>query len=71
VEGGAVLAASLFASRLIDRWTLFIAPLVAGGDNCHGLLSGAGAETVEEMQKAGQMKFRRSGPDLRIDAHFG
>jgi len=71
VEGGAVLAAALFDGGLVDRWTLYLAPMIAGGDSAHGLLSGAGAGTVAEMQKAKRLSVARSGPDLRIDAYFG
>lgn len=71
VEGGAVLAGALFDCGLIDRWTLYLAPMVAGGDRAHSLLVGEGAANVADMQRANSISAVRSGPDLRIDAYFG
>jgi diaminohydroxyphosphoribosylaminopyrimidine deaminase/5-amino-6-(5-phosphoribosylamino)uracil reductase len=66
VEGGPTIAASFVAGGLIDRFVLYLAPKLIGGD-APGLLN----DGVKTLTDAWDLKIdavRRVGDDIRIDA---
>src|SRR4051794_15722906 len=49
VEGGATVAHAFHAARLVDRYVLYLAPALLGGDDGRGLFAGAGAPTIDDI----------------------
>jgi len=67
VEGGATVAHALHEARLVDRYVLYLAPLLFGGDDARGLFAGPGAATLDAAWRGRVAGVRRLGDDLRID----
>jgi diaminohydroxyphosphoribosylaminopyrimidine deaminase / 5-amino-6-(5-phosphoribosylamino)uracil reductase len=66
VEGGAHVAAEFHHQRLIDRYVLYLAPALMGGDDGTALLSGPGAATIADVRRGRIISVRRVGPDLEV-----
>jgi diaminohydroxyphosphoribosylaminopyrimidine deaminase/5-amino-6-(5-phosphoribosylamino)uracil reductase len=66
VEGGPTIAASLVGSNLVDRFVLYLAPKLIGGD-APGLLND-GVKTLTDAWELEIEHIRTVGEDLRIDA---
>jgi diaminohydroxyphosphoribosylaminopyrimidine deaminase/5-amino-6-(5-phosphoribosylamino)uracil reductase len=67
-EGGPTLAAALVQRSLVDKYRLFYAPKLAGGD----ALSGLGALGLDKMSEAVGLQLRdveRVGEDLLLTAY--
>jgi diaminohydroxyphosphoribosylaminopyrimidine deaminase / 5-amino-6-(5-phosphoribosylamino)uracil reductase len=65
-EGGPTLASSLVANHLVDRFIIYLAPKIIGGD-----APGLFASGVKTLTDAWGLKIERTskvGQDLRIDA---
>jgi diaminohydroxyphosphoribosylaminopyrimidine deaminase/5-amino-6-(5-phosphoribosylamino)uracil reductase len=67
VEGGAHVAHAFHAADLVDRWVLYVAPALLGGDDGSPLLAGAGAPTMDGIHRGRLLEVRRLGDDVRID----
>ncbi|MDQ6696046.1 MAG: bifunctional diaminohydroxyphosphoribosylaminopyrimidine deaminase/5-amino-6-(5-phosphoribosylamino)uracil reductase RibD [Actinomycetota bacterium] len=67
VEGGASVAASFHRARLVDRYVLYIAPALFGGDDARGLFSGHGAQTIDDVWRGRIVSVDQLGPDIRVD----
>ncbi|MFP5577806.1 MAG: bifunctional diaminohydroxyphosphoribosylaminopyrimidine deaminase/5-amino-6-(5-phosphoribosylamino)uracil reductase RibD [Acidimicrobiia bacterium] len=66
-EGGATVAGSLHRTRLVDRYVVYLAPALLGGDDAPGLFRGAGAATIAEAWRGRIDAVTQLGADLRID----
>ena len=49
VEGGATVAHDFHAAGLVDRYVLYLAPVIFGGDDARPLFAGPGAGTIEDV----------------------
>jgi diaminohydroxyphosphoribosylaminopyrimidine deaminase / 5-amino-6-(5-phosphoribosylamino)uracil reductase len=67
VEGGAHVAHSFHASGLVDRYVVYIAPTLLGGDDGVPILAGPGAVNMSEVWRGKLLDVRRLGEDVRID----
>lgn len=67
VEGGATVAHAFHADGLVDRYVLYLAPSLFGGDDARGLFAGAGAPTIGAVTRGTIRSVARLGADLRID----
>jgi diaminohydroxyphosphoribosylaminopyrimidine deaminase/5-amino-6-(5-phosphoribosylamino)uracil reductase len=67
VEGGAGVAHELHASGLVDRYVLYLAPALFGGDDGRGLFAGPGASTLADAWRGRIVSVVPLGDDLRID----
>lgn len=67
VEGGAGVAHEFHAAGLVDRYVLYLAPALFGGQNAQGLFSGAGAPTVDDLWRGRILDVARMGDDLRVE----
>ncbi|MDA3039588.1 MAG: bifunctional diaminohydroxyphosphoribosylaminopyrimidine deaminase/5-amino-6-(5-phosphoribosylamino)uracil reductase RibD [Actinomycetota bacterium] len=67
VEGGATVAGAFHRERLVDRYVLYQAPAIMGGDDGRPLLAGPGAATIGDLFRGRIDSVQRIGPDLRID----
>jgi diaminohydroxyphosphoribosylaminopyrimidine deaminase/5-amino-6-(5-phosphoribosylamino)uracil reductase len=67
VEGGATVAGAFHRAGLVDRYVVYLAPALFGGDDARGLFAGPGAATMAEVWRGRITGVRRLGDDLRID----
>lgn len=67
VEGGAAVAAAFHRAGLVDRYVVYLAPKLMGGDDATGLFRGAGVPTMADVWTGRFASVTRLGEDLRID----
>jgi diaminohydroxyphosphoribosylaminopyrimidine deaminase/5-amino-6-(5-phosphoribosylamino)uracil reductase len=67
IEGGPNTTAQFHAEGLIDRFVVYLAPAVFGGDDAKPMFSGAGAEGIEALARGRFVRVEQLGGDLRLD----
>lgn len=67
VEGGASVAGAFHRAGLVDRYVIYLAPAIFGGDDARPLFSGPGAPTIGELWRGTILDIARLGEDVRID----
>lgn len=67
VEGGARVAHALHHAGLVDRYVLYLAPVLFGGDDATGLFTGPGASTLAAAYRGRLRSVTRLGDDLRVE----
>ncbi len=67
VEGGATVAHEFHAAGLVDRYVLYLAPVLFGGDDGRPLFAGPGAGTIGDVWKGRLVSVERLGEDLRVE----
>jgi diaminohydroxyphosphoribosylaminopyrimidine deaminase/5-amino-6-(5-phosphoribosylamino)uracil reductase len=67
VEGGATVAGDFHRAGLVDRYVLYLAPALFGGDDARPLFAGAGAPTIAEVWRGRIVSVERLGADVRIE----
>ena len=67
VEGGATVAHAFHSARLVDRYVLYLAPALFGGDDGRAVFAGPGAPTIDEVWRGRLVSVERLGPDLRVE----
>ena len=66
-EPGATTAAAFHRAGLVDRYVVYLAPALMGGDGGPGLFAGPGAATMADLWRGRVVDLRRVGDDLRIE----
>ena len=67
VEGGASVAHDFHAAGLVDRYVVYLAPALFGGDDARGLFTGPGAATIDDVWRGRIVSVERLGDDLRVE----
>jgi diaminohydroxyphosphoribosylaminopyrimidine deaminase/5-amino-6-(5-phosphoribosylamino)uracil reductase len=67
VEGGPAVAHAFHAADLVDRYLLYVAPALLGGDDGRPVLAGAGAPTMAGAWRGRFTSVERLGDDLRLE----
>lgn len=67
VEGGAGLAGDFHRAGLVDRYVIYLAPALFGGDDARGLFGGQGAFDISEVWRGRFSSVERIGTDLRVE----
>ncbi len=67
VEGGATVAHAFHHAGLVDRYVLYLAPVLFGGDDATGLFAGPGAPTLAAVTRGRIRAVTHLGADLRIE----
>ncbi len=67
VEGGANVAGAFHRAGLVDRYVLYLAPALMGGDDGRPLLAGPGAPTIDGVWRGRITDVQRVGDDLRVE----
>lgn len=67
VEGGAAVAGELHRAGLVDRYVVYLAPVLFGGEDARPLLAGPGAPTIDDVWRGRILSVERLGDDLRIE----
>ncbi|MDY7035154.1 MAG: bifunctional diaminohydroxyphosphoribosylaminopyrimidine deaminase/5-amino-6-(5-phosphoribosylamino)uracil reductase RibD [Thermodesulfobacteriota bacterium] len=66
VEGGSVLIGSMIRERLIDKFYIFKAPKIFGGNDGIPMATGPGPKRMDECLMLKDIKVRRFGDDILI-----
>lgn len=67
VEGGPTVAHAVHVAGLVDRYVLYLAPALFGGDDARPLFAGPGAPTIADVARLRIVDTARLGDDLRLD----
>jgi len=67
IEGGATVAHEFHARGLVDRYVLYLAPALFGGDDGRPLFAGPGAPTMAELWRGRVVSVAQLGADLRLE----
>ncbi|MGH9138518.1 MAG: bifunctional diaminohydroxyphosphoribosylaminopyrimidine deaminase/5-amino-6-(5-phosphoribosylamino)uracil reductase RibD [Acidimicrobiales bacterium] len=67
VEGGPSVAADLHRAGLVDRYVLYLAPALFGGDDARPLFAGTGAPTIDDVWRGRLVSVEQLGHDLRVE----
>jgi diaminohydroxyphosphoribosylaminopyrimidine deaminase / 5-amino-6-(5-phosphoribosylamino)uracil reductase len=67
VEGGATVAAAFHRAGLVDRYVLYLAPALFGGDDGRPLFAGAGAPSIDDVWRGRLISVDLLGDDLRLE----
>jgi diaminohydroxyphosphoribosylaminopyrimidine deaminase / 5-amino-6-(5-phosphoribosylamino)uracil reductase len=66
VEGGAAVAADFHRAGLVDRYVVYLAPVLFGGDDGRGLFAGPGAPTIDDVWRGRIVETTQLGDDLKV-----
>lgn len=67
VEGGADVAGRFHRAGLVDRYVIYLAPAILGGDDSVPMMAGPGSSTMADVARGRFTAVSRLGDDLRID----
>jgi diaminohydroxyphosphoribosylaminopyrimidine deaminase/5-amino-6-(5-phosphoribosylamino)uracil reductase len=67
VEGGATVAGDFHRAGLVDRYVLYLAPALFGGDDSSPLFRGPGAATIADVWRGRIESVERLGDDLKVE----
>ncbi len=68
IEGGSTLAFSALQEGIVDKIITFIAPKILGGENAPTAVGGSGIKKMEDAINLTNMRTRKVGQDLMIEA---
>ena len=69
VEGGATLFGSMIREELVDKYYMFLAPKILGGDNGVPFARGPGCDSIENCVLLKDLMVRRFDDDIMIEAY--
>ena len=69
LEGGPTVAGAFLREGFVDKLLLFVAPVLAGGDDAPPLFAGPAAPTLSELIALSGMELVRSGQDVVVTAY--
>ena len=67
VEGGSRVAHAFHSARLVDRYVLYLAPALFGGNDAHPLFAGPGVATVDGLWRGRILSVTSLEGDLRVE----
>ncbi|HTZ10364.1 MAG TPA: dihydrofolate reductase family protein, partial [Acidimicrobiales bacterium] len=67
VEGGARVAHAFHHDRMVDRYVVYLAPALFGGDDAVGMFGGPGAPSMDAVWRGRLVSVTQLGADLRIE----
>lgn len=69
VEGGATVAGAFLDAGLINKVSIFVAPLIVGGHNAISAIGGTGAPHIASALRLMRINRREHGDDLEITGY--
>ncbi|MHB1377236.1 MAG: bifunctional diaminohydroxyphosphoribosylaminopyrimidine deaminase/5-amino-6-(5-phosphoribosylamino)uracil reductase RibD [Candidatus Humimicrobiaceae bacterium] len=69
IEAGPTLVTSFLSENLIDKFLIFLAPKIIGGDSGYNMFSGLGIASMYDALNLKFSKIQKIGPDLMIEAY--
>ncbi|MEY2422651.1 MAG: diaminohydroxyphosphoribosylaminopyrimidine deaminase [Acidimicrobiaceae bacterium] len=67
VEGGATVAGAFHREGLVDRYVLYLASVLFGGDDARPLFAGPGASTIDDVWRGRITNVEQLGDDLKVE----
>jgi diaminohydroxyphosphoribosylaminopyrimidine deaminase/5-amino-6-(5-phosphoribosylamino)uracil reductase len=67
VEGGATVAHDFHHAGLVDRYVIYLAPTLLGGDDARPLFAGPGAPTLDHAWRGRMLSVTSLDGDLRVE----
>jgi diaminohydroxyphosphoribosylaminopyrimidine deaminase / 5-amino-6-(5-phosphoribosylamino)uracil reductase len=67
VEGGARVAAEFHQAGAVDRYVVYLAPALFGGDDAVSMFSGPGSPTMDQLWRGRVVSIERLGDDVRME----
>jgi diaminohydroxyphosphoribosylaminopyrimidine deaminase/5-amino-6-(5-phosphoribosylamino)uracil reductase len=67
VEGGSGVAHDFHAAGLVDRYVVYLAPALFGGDDARPLFTGRGAATIGDLWRGEVRSVTSLGGDVRVE----
>ncbi len=67
VEGGPTVAGAFHRAGLVDRYVLYLAPALFGGDDALPTFAGPGATTLADVWRGRIVSVTQLGDDLRVE----
>ncbi len=67
VEGGATVAGAFHRAGLVDRYVVYLAPALFGGDDGRPLFAGPGAATIADVWRGRIAAVERLGDDVKLE----
>src|SRR4051794_10928675 len=67
VEGGPSVAGAFHREGLVDRYVVYLAPALFGGDDARGLFAGDGASTIADVWRGRITSVEQLGDDLKVE----
>jgi diaminohydroxyphosphoribosylaminopyrimidine deaminase/5-amino-6-(5-phosphoribosylamino)uracil reductase len=67
VEGGSVVAHDFHAAGLVDRYVVYLAPALFGGDDARPLFAGPGAASIGDLWRGEVRSVTSLGGDVRVE----
>jgi diaminohydroxyphosphoribosylaminopyrimidine deaminase/5-amino-6-(5-phosphoribosylamino)uracil reductase len=71
VEGGPTVAGAFHRAGLVDRYVIYLAPALFGGDDGRPLFAGPGAPTIDEVWRGRIATIERLGDDVKLELRAG
>ena len=68
IEGGSTVAWSAVVEGIVDRFVLYLAPKLIGGESAPSILGGKGFESLADARSLHIRSVSRLGPDLKVVA---
>jgi diaminohydroxyphosphoribosylaminopyrimidine deaminase/5-amino-6-(5-phosphoribosylamino)uracil reductase len=66
VEGGATVAGAFHRAGLVDRYVLYLAPALFGGDDGRGVFTGPGSATMADVWRGRIESVEQLGDDVKV-----
>jgi len=66
VEGGAGVAGQFHRAGLVDRYVLYLAPALLGGDDGRSMFAGPGARTMDDVWRGQLLSVEQLGDDVKL-----
>lgn len=66
VEGGATVAGAFHRAGLVDRYVIYLAPALLGGDDGRPVLAGPGVATIADAWRGRLVAVERLGDDVKL-----
>jgi diaminohydroxyphosphoribosylaminopyrimidine deaminase/5-amino-6-(5-phosphoribosylamino)uracil reductase len=67
VEGGPTVAGAFHRAGLVDRYVVYLAPALFGGDDGRPHFTGPGAQTIDDVWRGRITNVERLGDDLKLE----
>lgn len=69
IEGGEGIFTSAIEEGIVDKFLLFLAPIVIGGTTAPGLLGGAGIDKIDQALRLSRVRIEQLGEDVLIEGY--
>jgi len=69
VEGGSALMGSMIHERLIDKFYIFMAPKILGGNDGYPMASGPGSKRMDACLGLKDLRVKRLGEDILLEGY--